>query len=126
MTVGKATRKLFVIAARRGSEWGRVLCQTGTDGNGGLDASQKRGAMDDDFVPFALRFCRGIGLPCGFGSCLVLLDSLSDNVPYPSSEVFGLVPATVCKRRVVGSRRCEMPVLVSYIEAQSVPVSWRG
>ena len=78
--------------------------------------------MDDDLVTFAFRFRRGIGLHCSLGSYLILLNSLSDNGRYPSSKVFGLVPATIREGGIVGGRRREMPVFVGYIETQSVSV----
>jgi hypothetical protein len=44
----------------------------------------------------------------------------SQDVCYAGTECSRLIPATICKRRVVGSRRREMPLIVSSIETGSM------
>jgi hypothetical protein len=68
--------------------------------------------MDDDVV---------LSLPLSWILLLTLLPLLDDS-SYSCAQVSSLRPAGVGQRRVVGCRRCEVPLLVGLVKSSTVSV----
>ena len=73
--------------------------------------------MDDDLV-LSLSFPRMTIL------LLIILPSLflplSDYPSNPRTEIPCLYPTSVCQRRIVGSRRSEVPLFISLVKARAM------
>lgn len=98
----------------------RILCQPRTDRHRSLNTSQEWGTVNDDFVPSLPRVASILSSSV-LNWYLIIRLSCSKYASNSSTQCSRLGPATVGKRRVVRSRRSQMPLFISSIKSSAMP-----
>lgn len=115
-----------------GADCGSVLSYPGTDCDGGLDASQERGGVDEELVillSIHIQVAGAIGEVC----CTVLgrsirslvhvlaISSMQDACD-PVAQYLRLDPSAIGQWGVVGCGRGQMPLLISSIKSGAMAI----